>query len=119
GHPRVRCSTGTADRKAAQEYHDRLKAQMWRTAKLGETPDRTFDEAALEMLKLSVGQKGYDAKVQHVKYWRKTLGGSTPIRSLTADIIMENVPTHSLHAGPKKKDADRKPKTIKAATKNR
>lgn len=33
---RVRHSTGTSDRRAEQEYHDKLKADLWRAAALGE-----------------------------------------------------------------------------------
>lgn len=50
---RVRRSTGTADRKAAQEYHDTLKADFWRQAKLGDTPSSTWGEAAAAWLKES------------------------------------------------------------------
>ncbi len=47
---RVRCSAQTEDRSQAQEFHDRLKADAWRVAKLGEKPRRTWDEAALKWL---------------------------------------------------------------------
>ncbi|OZI62154.1 tyrosine-type recombinase/integrase [Bordetella genomosp. 11] len=112
GGQRVRRSTGTTDKKAAQEYHDRLKAELWRQEKLGEEPDHTLDEAALGMLKLSEGQSDYDAKVRHITYWREALGGSTPLRSLTAGDIMQKLPTHTTHK-------HRKPTPVKAATKNR
>lgn len=35
---RVRESTETSNRKAAQEYHDKLKAETWRVDRLGERP---------------------------------------------------------------------------------
>ncbi len=47
---RIRCSAQTDDRTQAQEFHDRLKADAWRVAKLGEKPRRTWDEAALKWL---------------------------------------------------------------------
>lgn len=93
---RVRRSTGTSDRKAAQELHDRLKAEMWRATKLGEVPDRTFDDAALEFLKAAEGQSDYGTKVRHVIYWRSHFGGK-PIRSLTAEAIRAALPTHSAY----------------------
>src|SRR5690606_1387114 len=70
---RVRRTTGTADKKAAQEYHDRLKSEYWRAGMLGEDLPRTLNEAALQMLKLSEGQSDYGTKVRHVKYWRHAL----------------------------------------------
>ena len=48
---RIRRSTGTDDKKKAQEYHDRLKAELWRVHKLGEKPRRTWQEAVVRWLK--------------------------------------------------------------------
>lgn len=109
---RIRRTTGTADKKSAQEYHDRLKAECWRAEKMGEGYQRTLNEAALQMLKLSEGQSDYDTKVRHIRYWRDTLGGETPLRSLSAGGIMQALPTHTTHA-------NRKPTPLSAASKNR
>ena len=49
GH-RLRRSTETTDRKAAQELHDKLKADLWRQAKLGDKPKYTWEDAALRWL---------------------------------------------------------------------
>lgn len=48
---RVRCSTRTTDRKAAQEKHDQAKNDCWRVDELKETPKRSWDEVALLYLK--------------------------------------------------------------------
>lgn len=47
---RVRRSAQTEERREAQEYHDRLKAELWRVDKLKEKQKRTWDEAALRWL---------------------------------------------------------------------
>jgi integrase len=112
GVPRIRRSAGTTDKQAAHEYHDRLKADLWRTTRLGEEPDHTFDEAALGMLKLAEGQRDYETKVRHVTYWRNAIGANTPIRSLTTGSIVQKLPTHTTHR-------HRKPTPVKPATKNR
>lgn len=91
---RVRRSTGTADKKAAQELHDKLKAEMWRVSALGEPQNRTFDDAAVEFLKSSKGQRDYETKKRHIVYWRSHFGGK-PLRSLTTDAILAALPTHS------------------------
>jgi integrase len=109
---RLRRSAGTKDRKAAQEYHDKLKAELWRVDRLGETPSYTLDQAALAMLSLSEGQRDYDTKVRHVAYWRSALGGTTPIRSLTAGSVMQALPTHTTHP-------HREATPVSAGTKNR
>lgn len=95
---RVRRSSKTTERKAAQEYHDRLKAEMWRQDKLGEQPQRLFEEAAVQFLRASAGQSDYDTKVRHVAYWRTVFGGR-PISSLTSDVILDNLPTHFVRHG--------------------
>ena len=43
----LRESTQTADRRQAQEYHDRKRAEAWRIEKLGEAPRRTWKEAVV------------------------------------------------------------------------
>lgn len=47
---RVRQTTGTSDRKAALEFHDRLKTECWRVEKLGDKPRRTWQEAVKRWL---------------------------------------------------------------------
>ena len=42
-HPRIRRSTGTADRKEAQRIHDELKAELWRVAPISHS--RTWGHA--------------------------------------------------------------------------
>ncbi|WP_373279713.1 tyrosine-type recombinase/integrase [Chitinimonas arctica] len=51
GGKRIRRSTGTADEKSAQEFHDRLKGDLWRITRLDEKAVRSFNEAALRWLK--------------------------------------------------------------------
>lgn len=47
---RIRRSAATSDKTQAQELHDKLKAESWRIAKLGDKPKRTWDEAAYQFL---------------------------------------------------------------------
>lgn len=43
-------STGTTEKIKAQEFHDRLKADLWNQAKLGEKPRYLWQHAVLEYL---------------------------------------------------------------------
>lgn len=57
----IQKSAGTADRRKAREYHDRLKAELWDLEKLGTKPSHTWDEAVLRWLdekahKASIGE---------------------------------------------------------------
>jgi len=108
---RVRRSTGTSTRKAAQEYHDRLKADLWRQARLGETPQYTFEQAAVRFLREYEGRKNYATHQRHITYWRDQLAGRV-IASLTTNDIKDALPTHIV----RKHQARRE---IKPATRNR
>ena len=48
---RIRQTTGTANKALAQEFHDRLKSELWRIAKLGEKPRRTWNDAVVRWVK--------------------------------------------------------------------
>lgn len=50
---RVRRTSGTADKKAAQEFHDRLKAQFWRNKQFGDPIPSTWGEATVIWLQES------------------------------------------------------------------
>lgn len=96
GGERIRRSAETTHRAEAQEYHDRLKAQLWRQSKLGESIERTFEEAAVRFLRHSAGQRDYIAKVRHIAYWRSVFAGRS-VRSLKTDDILDALPTHKVH----------------------
>ena len=46
----LRETTGTADHRQAQEYHDTRKAECWRQVKLGERPRYTWQQAVVRWL---------------------------------------------------------------------
>ncbi len=69
GGQRIRESAETSDRKAAREYHDRMKAEAWRRDKLGERPQRTWDEAALRFLQEAEGKASLKEYERQVKFW--------------------------------------------------
>jgi len=93
GGTRIRRSAGTASHRAAQEYHDRLKADLWRQAKLGDTPQYTFEQAAVRFLREYEGHKSYATHARHIAYWRSHLAGRI-ISSLTTNDIRDALPTH-------------------------
>jgi integrase len=73
----LRRSTGTTDRKKAEEYHDKLKAQLWDLARLKQKPKRTWDEAALRWLKEKAHKKSYRDDVTRIRWFTKHLRGRT------------------------------------------
>lgn len=47
---RLRRSTGIADKRSAQEYHDRVKLQLWREDNLDEQTDHSWEDAVNRFL---------------------------------------------------------------------
>ena len=61
GGKRFRRTAGTADRREAQELHDKLKHELWRQEKLGEKPKRLWDEACIRWIQENQGKKSLDS----------------------------------------------------------
>lgn len=75
GGQRVRRSTGTAIKSEAQELHDRIRAELWRTGKLGERPTKRWEEAADQWLIESPHKADNRKDAAKLKWLKKYLGG--------------------------------------------
>lgn len=64
---RIRCSTGTQDEKAAQEFHDKLKYDFWRQDKLGDKPNHTWDEACVRWIEEMSHKKSLSDDMTKIK----------------------------------------------------
>ena len=80
---RIRQTTGTADRKAAQEYHDKLKAELWREEKLGE-PFATFGDACADWL--TAGDRGESDRYR-LRALMSAIGIKTPLSAISAGSV--------------------------------
>lgn len=69
GGRRFKQSAQTADRKAAQELHDQLKAQLWRQTKLGEKQPRSLTEAAERWLAEHKTDGAIRDYTHHLVFW--------------------------------------------------
>lgn len=74
---RTRRTAGTGERKAAQEFHDQLKVELWRQAKLGDKPKRSFEEAAIRWLKEKSHKRSISDDAQRIVFWRTHCAGMT------------------------------------------
>jgi len=72
---RIRRTTGTASKALAQEFHDRLKSELWRIAKLGEKPRRIWNEAVVRWLKEKSHKATANADVNTLRWLDPFLGG--------------------------------------------
>jgi integrase len=71
---RVRRSAKTTDPVAAQEYHDKLKAESWRRDVIGQKPRPTYAEAAVSFLKAKKERASKDEMARHIEFWRGHFG---------------------------------------------
>ncbi len=69
---RIRVSTGTENRKQAQEFADQLKAKTWTVQKLGEKPERHWQEAVLRWLDETRHKATQKDDIGHLR-WLDTL----------------------------------------------
>jgi len=99
----IRRSTGTTDREKAEEYHDKLKAQLWDLAKLKQKPKRTWDEAALRWLKEKAHKKSYRDDVSRIRWFTKHLRGKT-LDQVSRDMIDRIVSRHLARRSDRTKD---------------
>lgn len=83
---RIRRSAETQDKTHAQELHDKLKAESWRIAKLGEKPTRTWDEAAYKWLMESQHKKSHHEDVSKIGWLQQFFRGKF-LDDLTRDVI--------------------------------
>ncbi len=72
---RVRQSTGTDARQAAQEFHDRLKAECWRRDKLKERPRRSWEQAVVRWLKETSHKASHGDDKHHLRWLDRHLRG--------------------------------------------
>jgi integrase len=83
---RVRRSAATEDRTQAQELHDKLKAESWRIARLGEKTKRTWDEAAYKWLMETQHKKTHHDDVAKISWLQRFFRGKY-LDELTRDVI--------------------------------
>lgn len=83
---RIRKSTQTSSKRLAQEYHDRFKAELWRSEKLGDQPDRSWDEAADMWVNETTHKADHQKDVAKLKWLKQHLGGN-PLDAISRDVL--------------------------------
>ncbi|XYJ12723.1 tyrosine-type recombinase/integrase [Telluria sp. B2] len=83
---RVRRSAQTGDRIAAQELHDRLKAEAWRVQQLGERPAYTWDDAGYRWLQETAHKRTHGDDIAKLAWLQQFLRGR-PLAEITREEI--------------------------------
>src|SRR5215475_2388227 len=72
---RIRQTAGTTNKAQAQEFHDRLKAELRRRDKLGDKPQRTWNDAVVRWLKEQAHKATAREDVTKLRWLDQFLGG--------------------------------------------
>jgi len=84
--PPVQKSTGTVEKLAAQEFHDRLKAQLWRESRLGDRPTHFWEEAVLRFLAETQHKRDHEGDKKRLKWLHPHLEGRV-LDNIDRDLI--------------------------------
>lgn len=84
--PPIQRSTGTADKVAAQEYHDKLKASLWDQERLGIKPKRTWREGVVRWLEETSDKATHKEDIKKLR-WLDAYLGDLVLDEITLDVI--------------------------------
>lgn len=82
----VRQSTGTEDRKTAEEYEHRLRGRIWREARLGERTG-TWDQAVKKWDEERTARESTKHRDLEITSWFSLAMGKLPLSSINSDVI--------------------------------
>ena len=68
-------STGTANKRQAQQYHDKLQGERWEQDKLGVKPKHKWDEAAAKFLEETSHKRTHEWDKSMLRWFQPLLGG--------------------------------------------
>jgi integrase len=83
---RIRRTTKTEQKELAQEYHDRLKVELWRVHHLGERTRHTWNEAVVRWLKEQSHKATIETDKIHFRWLDRFLGGQY-LDAINRDLI--------------------------------
>lgn len=86
GGRRIRQSTGTEDRKAAEEYEHRLQGRIWRETRLGERTG-TWDQAVKKWDAERTARPSTKHRDKEITSWFSLAIGKLPLTSINSDVI--------------------------------
>jgi len=91
---RVRHSAKTKVKKEAQEYHDKLKTELWRIHQVGDKPKYTWQEAVVRWIQENPDKKSLEddiRQLQKLDFWLKDVLIHTINRDLVVKITQERL----------------------------
>lgn len=71
---RVKHSAKTTVKREAQEYHDKLKQDLWKQNQLGVISDKTWDDAAFKWVQAKEDEANYGRNLQKLNWFQPYFG---------------------------------------------
>lgn len=99
---RVRRSARTTDRREAQEFYDRIRADLWRQDQLGERPRHSWREAVVSYMTGREARSSYSQDVQRLRWLDPHLG----------DLMLDEVSSDVLERVKQARMAEAAPSTV-------
>lgn len=85
---RIQRSTGTTNKVAAREYHDKAKAELWRVTRLESKPVYSWCDAVVRYLKENAHKRSIESDKMHLRWLDKHLR-CFQLHEIDRDIIDE------------------------------
>lgn len=85
---RVQESTGTDNRKEAEEYEAKLRAAQWEQRRLGIKPKRSWKEAAVQWLKETAHKATHESDKRKLR-WLDDYLGELMLNEITRDMLIQ------------------------------
>lgn len=85
---RLQQSSGTADRVAAQQFHDKLKVSLWEQDRLGVKPRRTWNQAVVKYLQETGHKATHREEIRKLR-WLDRFLRDVLLDSITRDKLDE------------------------------
>lgn len=85
---KIQQTTGTVDKIAAQQFHDKFKAELWKVSHLEEKPERTWMEAVMRWINESQHKRSLDDDKLHLRWASPYLKGYM-LKQITRNMIDE------------------------------
>lgn len=85
---RVQRSTGTEDKVAAEEYHDKIKAELWSVTKLENKPLYSWQDAVYRWLNENGHNRTIAITKTHLR-WLDTYLKNYQLHEITRDVVEE------------------------------
>jgi integrase len=111
---KTRKSTGTADRKQAEEFERTLIQRTWRREKLGDRGAVSWREVAERWLRDSKRERKRDREFLQ---WLDPIIGDAPVAEVADPDVLEELRQHGLEKGWKHSTVDRMMRTVRSVLK--